>query len=208
MKIKKNNIWKLALVACLIVLSIAGSSLAYFTDIDHKTNVFTAGNVDITLTQNETTTRLYPGQSYTQTATIANVGTEDAFVGAIITIPVPNDADPAVLTDEAVVGILNIPDGLKTAWVKDNTGYTVYVLADTALAKPTDGVTATVDVLTGIVIPTAWGNNEMALFNNVSIKVTAYAVQTVGFNNDAEAALKAAFEAAWPSSLTFASAQP
>ena len=82
----KKKIFMMTLAACLIVLSIVGTSLAYFTDTDAKTNVFTAGNVDIELTYDETDTRLYPGQTYEKVATIENVGTENAYVGLIIEV--------------------------------------------------------------------------------------------------------------------------
>ena len=45
----KKKIFGITLAVCLIVLSIASTTMAYFTDTDTKTNVFTAGNVDIML---------------------------------------------------------------------------------------------------------------------------------------------------------------
>ena len=39
------------LAGALAVTAVVGGSLAYFTDTDEKTNTFTVGNVDITLTE-------------------------------------------------------------------------------------------------------------------------------------------------------------
>ena len=62
----KKKIFLFTLAACLIILSIAGSSLAYFTDTDAKTNVFTAGNVDITLKYEATDNRFFLKHSYSK----------------------------------------------------------------------------------------------------------------------------------------------
>ena len=50
-KLTKSNILAIALVVCVAVIAITGGSLAYFSDSKEMTNVFTAGNVYITLTE-------------------------------------------------------------------------------------------------------------------------------------------------------------
>ena len=45
----KKKIFGIALVVGILVVSIVSSTMAYFTDTDSKTNVFTSGNVRITL---------------------------------------------------------------------------------------------------------------------------------------------------------------
>ena len=54
------------LVVALLVVGIVGASLAYFTDKDAKTNVFTVGKVNITLNEkfDENNAKLLPGSSY------------------------------------------------------------------------------------------------------------------------------------------------
>ena len=47
----KKKIVSIALAAALAATAIVGSSLAYFTDTEKKTNTFTVGNVNITLTE-------------------------------------------------------------------------------------------------------------------------------------------------------------
>lgn len=184
----KKKIFMITLAACLIILSIASTSLAYFTDTDAKSNVFTAGNVGITLTYNAYTgdaARLYPGQTYGNPATITNDGTEKAYVGAIINLTVPQGT-----TYETVSSIFTgLSDNTNNIikHVQTTTGYTVYVVVEAPLATG-----ATANIFTNMAIPATWGNAEMALLSGLSVNITAYATQTVGFN-DATVALKTAF---------------
>lgn len=51
-KLTKLNIITVALVACVaLIIAAAGGTIAYFTDAKETTNVFTAGNVYISLTE-------------------------------------------------------------------------------------------------------------------------------------------------------------
>lgn len=62
----KRKILLLALSLCMVAILAVGGTLAYFTDTDERTNVFTVGYVDITLkenfTQEEGGTKLHPGK--------------------------------------------------------------------------------------------------------------------------------------------------
>ena len=49
----KKKLLTLCLVATLLVASVTGATLAYFTDTDDATNTFTAGNIKIDLTEAE-----------------------------------------------------------------------------------------------------------------------------------------------------------
>lgn len=188
----KKKILMLTVAACLIVLSIAGTSLAYFTDTDTKTNVFTAGNVAITLDYNEVNQHLYPGQTYSNTAaTITNVGSEEAYVGAIIELTVANFEN---VTDKAAAyaTIISAFPGLApTSYEVTATGYKIYVVVADELAS-----SANTTVFNNVTIPATWDHAEMNLFNRIDVKITAYATQTVGFDTAAQA-LAAAFPAVW-----------
>lgn len=230
----KNKIFRIAMAALLVVLSIAGTSMAYFTDVQEATNVFTAGNVDITLTEakvvkNATTGNievvtggdagrvdavnfdygttyggLFPGQSIYKDPTITNVGSETAYVGAIVTITnddaINADANiaKALTTPSAITGfitgltesgkVVNYAD-IKTGDV--TTGYTVYILFNDAVAK-----NGTAKLFSGIEIPEEWDNDEMANCKGLNIIVKAYATQKAGFT-DAVTAIKAAFPTEW-----------
>ena len=47
----KKKIFSIALATSLAAVAVVGSSLAYFTDKEEKTNTLTIGNVDIELTE-------------------------------------------------------------------------------------------------------------------------------------------------------------
>lgn len=49
----KKKIISLCLVVCLLAIAIVGGTMAYFTDTDEDTNVFTAGTVDIVQEEKE-----------------------------------------------------------------------------------------------------------------------------------------------------------
>ena len=69
----RKKIVSIALVACLALMAIAGASLAYFTDTDDATNVFTSGKVDITLNEvfDEEKAQLIPGVDIQKDVTIS-----------------------------------------------------------------------------------------------------------------------------------------
>ena len=214
----KKKIFAIALAACLAVLMIAGTSLAYFTDVEEATNVFTAGDVDIKLTysgsdvdgddenSNNDVLRVedsavYPGQTFVRNATITNTGSEDAYVGAVITLTNTNGKLAQVITpegesDNIPVAITTLCTGFVTAgyyvtYASIENGYAVYVVKTDKLASGSDPIV----LFKNIVIPTAWDNAQMAAFNGTEIKVTAYATQVKGMNNGALDALKTAFDA-------------
>ena len=229
----KKKIFAIALVVCVLALSIASASMAYFTDTEDYTNVFTAGNVDITLTANaeDFTTAdgvvdldqyVYPGLTIENNVVITNVGSEDAYVGAIITISgeglgtILGTADG---TNKIPVAISNFLTTLVTdgddykvnvvATEKDAndvvTEYTVYI-AKLALLNgertATDNASAVTSatLFTAVSFPTTWDNAQMASVDGLKVTVKAYATQTVGQGfTDAVSALTTAF----PSTFVF-----
>lgn len=215
----KKKIFALALSVCVVVLSIAGSSIAYFTDTAKITNTFTSGNVDIKLSEAKVTTdgsgnfvkdgttrieadgsegsqaygSVFPKQTIYKDPTITNIGSEDAYVGAVVTIT-GTDID-ALLSSEALVK--NFVTGLPTsgATVKvnidsENNTITIHVVFTSALESTDEAV-----VFTGLKMDDAWTNADMTKLNGLKIVVDAYAVQTSGMTSGALAALKDAFDA-------------
>ena len=69
----KKKIFAIAIVMCLAIVAIAGASLAYFTDTDDATNIFTSGKVDITLNEefDEENAQLVPGVDIQKNVTIS-----------------------------------------------------------------------------------------------------------------------------------------
>ena len=60
------------LAVCLMATAVIGGSLAYFTDTDTKTNTFTVGKVDITLTEDKWVedSKIIPGATIDKNPTI------------------------------------------------------------------------------------------------------------------------------------------
>lgn len=79
------------IMALALIMSLAlgvGGTLAYLTDRDAETNIFTLGNVDIDLTEDfEQGADLLPGQDVNKVPTIKNEGTTDAWVWMTVAIP-------------------------------------------------------------------------------------------------------------------------
>ena len=214
----KKKILIIAVAACLLALTIAGTSVAYFTDTEKATNVFTAGDVNIKLTYansvaesddnnannnviNLANEHVYPGQIFEIDATITNVGSEDAYVGAIITlkdkdlnafVSVAGDANDNYPV--AVSKLLNklVEDGanytvtFENGTVTDNgeefATLTIYIIKTASIA--TNG---TCTLFEDVVVPTEWDNAEMKAFSGFELSVVAYATQTGGFDTAVEA---------------------
>lgn len=99
----KRKIVTVCLAAVLVIIAVAGASLAYLTDTDERTNTFTVGDVDITLIEQrkgangledygEGSYKLKPGKSndgnaVSKIVTVKNNGTEDAYVWVELRIP-------------------------------------------------------------------------------------------------------------------------
>jgi len=147
---KKALMMVLSLV--LVVALTIGGTLAYLTDRDSKTNVFTVGDVRIELNEDfDQGATLVPGVNIEKEATVKNVGKNDAWVWVKIAIPAALDNDDASknvihfnFTKESVAsGLWNWQDDAG-AWMIaedvdiDNVLYNVYTVKyDTAL-KPNE----------------------------------------------------------------------
>ena len=190
----KKKIFGLTLVVGLLVLSIVGTTMAYFTDVEDKTNVFTSGNVAITLSSDvllgadDATVNAYPTMNIGSAATVTNVGTENAYVGIIVSF---NKAITEVNVRKLFTGLVS--EGYTVTYESANNTTKLYISSNTAL-NTTDNKNVT--FFSGMSVPATWDHAEMAIFNGLEINVAAYATQTYGFTN-AETALRTAFDA-WP----------
>nr|MBR4281089.1 SipW-dependent-type signal peptide-containing protein [Clostridia bacterium] len=103
----KRKILMLALSLCMVAILAVGGTMAYFMDVDSKTNVFTVGNVAIDLTENfdSNNATLVPATGSAQNGTlkngiekevfVTNTGSEEAYVRVHIAIPtLLDDGDP------------------------------------------------------------------------------------------------------------------
>lgn len=162
------------MAGALAVTAVVGGSLAYFTDKEEKTNTFTVGNVDITLTEPgwDTTGKkdaetVYAGEPLAKDPTVKNDGANPCFV-RIKVDGLDSLGDAGMITYRTDY----VTDKLGEGWVKGSDGYFYY---DAVLE-----VDATTDALFDqIVIPTGL-TNEDAKEGGYNVTVTAEAVQAQG----------------------------
>ena len=203
---KKKTI--LAALVLLLVVAVGGA-IAYFTDTDTKTNTFTIGNVDISLTEDgwdaladannndipDVAEDMMPGESVTKDPTINNLSTKNpAYVFAKVEVPCTTIVAPATTSEELFTYTTNAGwTELSSAAVACTSGGTathVYYYGTggtlTALAKAANASTPTPTsnpVFSSVTLRSTLKGNE-GLTGNKNIVVTGY-VQTEGLTSTA-----------------------
>ncbi len=157
----------LVLSVAVIAAGAIGATIAYFSDqTEPANNVFTVGNVGITLTEPawlasgggyENSTNVYPGEKLAKDPTVTNTGDNPCMVR----IKVDKSADWITL------------EGLDTANWKANGDYYYYL-------KPLASGDNTTALFQGIGIPTDVTNADSG---NYDVKVIAQAVQSEGISD-------------------------
>jgi len=193
---KKRTI--IASVVLLLVLVIGGL-IAYFTDTETATNVFTIGDVDITLTEPHWDTTdgnsnnvpdsaegRTPGQIITKDPTIENTGSNPAYVFAKVDIPCTTGENPdlELFTYTVNSGWYLMTNGTCT----NGTATKVYAYgSDTAMTALAHGGTAV--LFPSVTVNTAITGDESGLTGNKNLVVTGYAVQSDGLGATAPSAV-------------------
>lgn len=188
---KLNRKWLLVIALVVSMATAISGTLAYLTDKDEATNVFTMGQVDIELeevfTNNVT---IYPGVTINKDAKIKNSGEKEAWVWMTVSVPkeikdyvTPNWTEayanqaigPKVDGDNAVWTVL-----VKDALAKDEG--TGYILDSVTLSTKIDyqKINATDENPSYVVMENGKKTKLEGLTedNKLNVTVTAYAVQT------------------------------
>ena len=202
----KKNKTVIAAVILLLVI-VVGGAVAYFTDTDIKTNTFTIGSVDITLTEDgwdaladtnnndipDAAEDMMPGESVTKDPLVNNVSTKNpAYVFVKVEVPCTTVASPAT-PEEIFTYTTNAGwTELSTAAVACTSGGTathVYYYGSngtlTVLAKAADASTPTSTtnpVFSSITLRSTLTGNE-GLTGNKNVVVTGYGIQTEGLQS-------------------------
>ncbi len=192
------------LVAVMCFSLGIGGTVAYLTDRETETNVFTVGNVEIELTEDfEQGIKLLPGSVVEKTSTIKNVGDNDAWVFYAYGVPeeladyvgveftgekwAKNDEVKFTDDDECVYTIIALSDALE---VNGESAIDFKITLDPHIDIDPDGkwhtVTANNSEQSVDIVDLGW-NNSMG---NPMIYVNAYAIQKEEFA-DVNAAIKA-----------------
>jgi predicted ribosomally synthesized peptide with SipW-like signal peptide len=131
---------------------------------------------------------LYPGQTIAKDPTIENVGSENAYVAAKITISGLNGLITGDNVEEFLTnGAINTA-GNYIAYKLDGGTFTIYFIAKDALTAQSGKVM----LFDTVNIPATWGNAQMEECSDLVIQVEAFATQKAGFA-DAMTAIQTAF---------------
>ena len=202
----KKKIVSLCLAAVLVVMAIAGATVAYFTDTKTAKNTFTMGNVQIKLDETNVNDpegdrvssneyNVYPGAVVTKDPIVHNVGKNAAYIRATVNVSnwmnlvgayypdfketFPNDGYKAALN--LLVGTLG--EGWSVVGVEAGDVFTIGQF-DAKFILKYDGVLAagadTTAMFQTVTIPAGIDNANADSFDEV--KVVAQAIQADGFD--------------------------
>ena len=179
---KKTKALLLALCAVALVVTTVFSTMAYLTSNDSVTNTFTVGKVAITLDEadvtNNTSSRvkenayhLLPGSTYTKDPTVhVAANSEDSWIFVQVTNEITNiEADPTIAAQIEAKGWTALTG-------VDGVYYKEYTKQDTV---------KDLVVFENFTIKDDVDNDTLALYNEKTVVVKAYAIQKAGFETDA-----------------------
>lgn len=197
----KKKIITMSVAVMLVVLAVTGATLAYFTDTDNATNVFTVGKVDITLNDEfEQNSKLLPAvvdedqnilNAVDKVVSVTNnEGSEDAYVRIHIAVPASIDELIGLWYDDASGWNWNEDTRVDYTTTIGDVEFNVVCLtySEKMAAKET-----TTNVFQWVTMEPWATNEDVAAVNGIfNIKIFAEGVQAAGFS-DAFTALEAAF---------------
>lgn len=182
---KKKSI---AVAAILAVVLLIGGLLAYFTDTDTKTNVFTLGdNVEISLSETAWVAAngegIHPGANIAKNPIITNdSSTTPAYVFAEVIVPC-YDSDNDGVADDALFTLDTIGSGwtlIDTSAV-DTTAKTityVYAYGSSSAMTSLAANASTSAVFSSVTLKSTLTAAQKATAGTTNIVVNAYGIQT------------------------------
>lgn len=199
---KKRKLVAMALALCFLVTATVYTTIAYFSDSEVKTNVFTFGEVDITLTEKSeevvdpdtgativypgtpvdpekqegpyTFDEVLPGRTYSKIPTVAvEEKSADCYVAIVVTVP-------QEIVGEGFLGGVDTVNFTTERRVNSDDGTYSFVFYCNSVLKGGDTLTP----FKTVTISTALTSEEAAdLGGKADVVVTAYAVQADGFTS-------------------------
>ena len=204
-------------IISLIVVAFVGVAItvAYFTDTDKSVNVFTVGNVDITLSETkvnqngevseenervkENQYHLIPGHEYTKEPIITiTAGSEEAHIRALITLTNYKELKEIFGNDFTLTDLISGLD--ETTWLFEketiNNDNTVtyeyrYYKTESGFVEEEEVSKDLTPIFNKVIIPGEITNQEIAKLESFEITIIAEAIQDSGFNGNADAAWSA-----------------
>lgn len=200
----KKKIITMSVAVMLVVLAVTGATLAYFTDTDNATNVFTVGKVDITLNDEfEQGSKLLPAvldgnsilNAVDKIVSVTNEeDSEEAYVRVHMAIPTSIREVIGLWTYEGAEnweGAKNTREDTPDYTITINgVEYAVFVYTYTEKLAAGENTTNILDAVT--MESTADNATVEAVNGSFNIVIIAEGVQAAGFS-DASTALNEAF---------------
>lgn len=195
----------LSLCAVLLVAASVLGTMAYLTDSEAVTNTFTVGQVHLTLDEadvkpdgtkdgdervQENTYHLIPGRTYIKDPTIyVSDDSEDCYLfvkveNGIKDIEINNDANKTIAQQMTSLD-WNAVEGVDDLYVLAKGDANKYAVSKGAKVEVFKNFTIdgdkVVNVPDGETVPE--GKVDLSAYASATVKVTAYAVQAAGFEN-------------------------
>ena len=166
----------------LLVFAIAGI-MAYLTDTDSKINVFTVGDVDITLTEtnfnsSQPMANIAPGQVIQKNPAISNTGANPAYVYMKVTIPKEGFTDK---NGNSITGVPMFTYSADSNWVemptysKETSRKITKVYYYNSILQPNTSTSELFQTVTVANFPNFNGISAESL----NIDINAYAIQSL-----------------------------
>ena len=190
---KKKTI--LAAVVLLLVF-VVGGAIAYFTDTDEKTNTFTIGSVDISLSEPNWVAangqNVMPGQNIAKDPTITNDSTTNpAYVFAKVVIPCSSDTTPIEAFTLTTIGSgWNLMTNGTCTLNTDTNKYEatkIYNYGSNSAMTSLAAGSSTTPVFSSVTVNNAIDGTQTGLDGNLDVVVTAYGIQADGLASTAPA---------------------
>ncbi len=192
---KRHVLKRMMLVTAVVVMAItAGTAAAYFTDSDEEVNTFTIGNVKIDIKEPnwdpENGKNVTPLQEISKDPIISNVGANEAYVFAEITVPrasVVLEDENGISQSEQQIDIFTYE--LNSGWKQigktndnKNSVYTYAYVEENGTLKPLAEETDTPAIFDSVTLANIVDSQLDG--QKLEIKVEAMAIQTDGIAPD------------------------
>jgi predicted ribosomally synthesized peptide with SipW-like signal peptide len=128
----------------LIVLVVAGATMAWFTMRANADNKFNLGTVEVEVVENyPPVNEVKTNVDYTKEVSVRSLGSKNTYVRVRL---VPEWSDPSLPVSNVVLNLSNIYDGTNGDWVANDDGYyyfRFYLTKDQTTSKLLGSVTFT-----------------------------------------------------------------
>lgn len=192
---------KLVLTAIVLILILAiGGILAYFTDVETKTNTFQMGNIDIIVEEpswpgNDEVVNIIPNQEVPKDPQITNNGTNDVYAFVKVVVPYENvtlEGQSAKTEQELFTYTVNegwVEVGAAEKNTTDKTVTHVYAYAEGSEVKAllkNETTPAVFDKIKFVNMKETEFTNSAVQSQELNVVVSGYGIQTTDLGTESK----------------------